>query len=95
MAPTAAYDLVVDLLKICGSDEKRMYVIRKLYSGYLPSSDIDKLTAVEHDHLRSLAPLFVKNGQVPVFIQVVGWTLHHDWPALKALIDGVLDSIRT
>jgi hypothetical protein len=92
-APTAAYDLVVDLLKICDSDEKRIDVIRKLYSEYLPSSDIDKLTAVEHDHLRSLAPLFVHNGQIPVFIQVVGWTLHHDWLVLKALLDNVLDGV--
>jgi hypothetical protein len=91
--PMAAYDLVVELVKICGSDEKRMYLLQKLYGASLSSSDINKLTAIEHDHLRSLAPLFVKNGQVPVFIQAVAWTLHYNWPALKALLDTVLNSV--
>lgn len=86
--PTAAYHLVIELLKICSNDEKRMQVIQQLYDRHLL-----ELTQEEHDHLRSLAPLFVKNGRGPVFIQVVGWTLHHDWPALKALINGVLDGI--
>jgi hypothetical protein len=38
--PMAAYDLVVELVKICGSDEKRMYLIQKLYGESLSSSDI-------------------------------------------------------
>src|SRR5207249_5334276 len=79
--------------KLCSTDEKRMQVIQQLYDGRLVPSEIGALTQAEHDHLRSLESLFVQNGQGPVFIQVVGWTLHHDWPALKALIDRVLDSI--
>ena len=92
-SPTAAYDLIVELLQVCNSDEKRMHVIQQLYSGSLRPHDIGELTQAEHDHLRSLAPLFVKNGRGPAFIQVVGWTLSHDWPTLQALISRVLDDI--
>ena len=92
-SPTAAYDLIAELLQVCNSDEKRMHVIQQLYGGSLRPRDIGELTRAEHDHLRSLAPLFVKNGRGPAFIQVVGWTLHHDWPALQALLSRVLDNI--
>lgn len=92
-APTAAYDLVVELLKICSNDERRIQVIQQLYGGSPPLHDIGELTQAEHDYLRSLAPLFVKNRQGPVFIQTVAWTFYHDWPALKALVERVLDDI--
>jgi hypothetical protein len=91
--PAAAYDLVIELLELCSSDEKKMHVIQQLYDERLLLREMGGLTPEEHDRLRSFAPLFVQNGQGPVFIQVVGWTISHDWPALKALIDGILDSI--
>jgi hypothetical protein len=63
--PTATYDLIAELLQICNSDENRMHVIQQLYSGSLRPREVGELTKAEHDHLRLLAPLFVKNGQGP------------------------------
>lgn len=92
-SPTAAHNLVVEVLSICGSDDQRINLLRQLYPGPLPPRIFGHLTAPEHDHLRSLAPLFLARRQGPAFIKAVGWTIQYDWPALKTLIERTLDGV--
>jgi len=88
-----AYKLVVELLAICGSDDQRIGFLRRIYGIFPPPYKASQLSTAEHGYLRSLAPVFMARRQGPAFIQVVGWTFHYDWQALKILIEQTLDDI--
>jgi hypothetical protein len=93
-APDAAYQIASDLVDTCRTDELKTDLIRRLY-GFPPRQDLAELSTAEHNFLRSLAPLFLRNSKGPEFIETIAWTLRHDWPQFRIVIDSTLDSIPT
>jgi hypothetical protein len=66
-------------------------LVLQIYGGLPRPRDIGDLTREEHDFLRSLGPMFLSHGRSPAFIAAAGVTLHHEWLALRLIIEGVLD----
>ena len=85
-----SYHLVVELLAKCGSDEKRVTLLENLYAQPV-RPPADRVGPDEHSHLRSLAQLFASTGSSVTFLAAIGWTVGHDWPGLKSVIERVLD----
>ncbi len=92
-APGLASELVTELMTICGSDEQKINLIQRVY-GTLPLlRETGEPLPAEHDYVRSLLQLFLKNGRGPWFIRSTAWTLNYEWPALRAVLDEVLNQI--
>ncbi len=80
--------LVRELMGGCGSDHQRVHLALQLYG-----RGGGDLTPGEHALLRSLKPLFQQQGQAPAFVSATARTLGYEWPALKALLEDVLQSV--
>ncbi|MEW6742177.1 MAG: hypothetical protein AB1486_05420 [Planctomycetota bacterium] len=92
-SPDSAEALVRELMAICGGEEQQVNFIVRVYPGPPQRRDAGEFTPSERDHLRSLAPLFLRNARGPEFIGAVAWTLRDDWPTLELLLERTLDSI--
>ncbi len=90
-SPRAAYDLILELMRTCGSNDQRIRLIHRHYNGL--RLDYRQIEDAEHDHLRSLSTLFLEHKKGAAYIQAIGWTLNYKWPDLQALIERVLDHV--
>jgi hypothetical protein len=86
-APEKTSELVQELVDRCGSDQQRLALLIRLY---IRGGD---LTPGEHALLRSSKSLFLRSGQAPAFVAATARTLRYEWPALKTLVEEVLQSI--
>jgi hypothetical protein len=91
--PKVAHQLVLALVERCGSDAKRLDLLYRVYGMVLRPRDLGALDPEEFGYVRSLKPLFLTNDAGPAFISCVGWTIHHEWNDLKALLEQVLDEM--
>ncbi|HUJ16554.1 MAG TPA: hypothetical protein VL197_01030 [Nitrospirota bacterium] len=87
----SAFQLILELMKMCGSDEQRIRFILRQYARLrLASAQIEN---PEYDFIRSLSGLFLEQKEGAAYIEVIGWTFTYKWLELKALIDAILDRI--
>lgn len=86
--PTAAHDLTIELMDGCGSEMQRLEFVQRIYGG---PRDVSAFAREDHELLRSLGPLFAKYEKYPDFIAAAGATIHHDWPALRTVLENCLD----
>ena len=87
--PVRTHVLVRDLLAQCGSNDQRANLLRRIYG----PRQIGGLTAEEHVLLRGSRALFASTGREVEFIAAIAQTIHHDWPALRPLLEDALSSV--
>jgi hypothetical protein len=83
------HELVKALVDGCGDDSARLILLGRVYGRFSPAG----MSPAEHEYLRSLAPLFLRNAQGPAFVQAVGGTHSYAGPTLRGLLERVLEEI--
>lgn len=92
--PRLACGLVRDLLEGCGSNDQRVALLIRLYSGIWNSKVFGELSREEHELLREQKNLFLQHGNGPTFVGAIAASLHHDWATVRSLLEDVLRSVK-
>ena len=90
VAPEEVRALVVDLMRLCGSEDQRLDLVLRIYGGLPWGPGTGDVSREEHDLIRGLQPLFLARKAGPAFVGMLAGTIHHQWEDLRAVIERAL-----
>jgi len=91
--PERAHVLVRDLLDECGSDERRVHLLERLY-GHVPKlRDVGGFTVEERVLLRNSRHLFTNTSRDAAFVAALALSVGKEWATLQPLLEEVLQSV--
>jgi hypothetical protein len=81
------------LIGACCTPKAKTNLLLNTYNGISALRNNSMPTDAEIVQLRAFTDLFLSEGQGPVFVGTIGWTLEYDWEGLKIQINAVISKI--
>jgi hypothetical protein len=91
--PADASELVRSLMGACASPSEQVVLLSELYGRQPQPPESNDRTADEDDLLRAQRAIFLSTGTAPQYLRAVAGRFEHDWPGLRALVEGVLAEV--
>lgn len=87
-----AWQLVFQIFESCGSTQIKIWFLKRFYQPLATVKNLGGFSVQEIEWLRAenTRELFAESAQLPAFLEIVGWTIHHDWEGLKTLVEEVI-----